>query len=134
MLTSAINGIRLSIHVLAATIWVGGQITLAGMVPSVRKVSPEAITAAARAFARLSWPAFWILVLTGFWNIGSVNMSSQTTAWKIVLGIKIVIVIISGASAYLHAKAKTTKGIAIWGGIAGLSAVSALVTGVFLAG
>lgn len=134
MLTSAINGIRLSIHVLAATVWVGGQITLAGMVPSVRKVSPEAITAAARAFARLSWPAFWILVLTGFWNIGSVNMSSQTTAWKIVLGIKIVIVIISGASAYLHAKAKTTKGIAIWGGIAGLSAVSALVTGVFLAG
>lgn len=133
MLASALNGIRLSIHVLAATIWVGGQITLGGLVPSIRKVSPEAITAATKAFGKLSWPAFWILVLTGFWNIGAVNINSQSTAWKIVLYVKIAVVIISGGSAYLHTKAKSKRGLALWGAISGLSAVSALVMGVFLA-
>lgn len=133
MLASAINGIRLSIHVLAAAVWVGGQITLGGLVPSIKKVSAEAITAATVAFGRLSWPAFWILVLTGFWNIGAVNMNAQSTAWKIALYVKIVIVVISGGSAYLHTKAKSKKGLAIWGAISGLSAVSALVMGVFLA-
>ncbi len=133
VLSSAVDGIRLSLHVLAATIWVGGQIVLAGLVPSLRKVSPEATRVAANAFAKLSWPAFAVLVLTGFWNLGVVNMSSQTTAWKVVLGIKIAVVVISGASAYLHTKAKSTAGLAVWGSIAGLSAVAALVMGVFLA-
>lgn len=133
MLASAVNGIRLSIHVLAATVWVGGQITLAGMVPSVKKISSEALTAAANAFGKLSWPAFWILVITGFWNIGAVNMNAQSTPWKIVLYVKIVVVILSGGAAYLHTKAKTKTGLALWGAITSLSAVTALVMGVFLA-
>lgn len=133
MLASAIDGIRISIHVLAASIWVGGQFTLAGLVPNLRKVSSEAVNAAAAAFGRLSWPAFWILVLTGFWNVGSVNMSAQSMAWKVVLGIKIAVVLTSGLSAYLHTKAKSTAGIAAWGAISGLSAAAALVLGVFLA-
>lgn len=133
MLASAIDGIRLSLHVLAATIWVGGQITLAGLVPSLRKVSPEVTKIAANAFSKLSWPAFAVLVITGFWNIGGVNMSSQNTAWKVVLGIKIAVVAISGISAYVHTKAKSTVGLAVWGTVSGLSAVAALVMGVFLA-
>ncbi len=133
MLASAIDGIRLSLHVLAATIWVGGQITLAGLVPSLRKVSPEVTKAAANAFSKLSWPAYAVLVLTGFWNLGVVNMSTQSTAWKVVLGIKIAVVVISGISAYVHTKAKSTAGLAVWGSISGLSAVAALVIGVFLA-
>lgn len=133
VLAPAIDGIRLSLHVLAATIWVGGQLTLAELVPTVRKLSPEATRLAARAFARLSWPAFVVLVLTGFWNLGAVDMSSQSTAWKIVLGIKIAVVAISGVSAYIHTKAKSTVGLAVWGSISGLSAVAALVIGVFLA-
>ncbi|MDA8080874.1 MAG: hypothetical protein M0Z96_04585 [Actinomycetota bacterium] len=133
MLASAIDGIRLSLHVLAATIWVGGQITLAGLVPSLRKVSPEVTKAAANAFSKLSWPAYAVLVLTGFWNLGAVNMSAQSTAWKVVLGIKIAVVVISGISAYVHTKTKSTVGIAVWGSISGLSAVAALVIGVFLA-
>lgn len=132
MLSSAVDGIRLSLHVLAATIWVGGQITLAGLVPSIRKVSPEVTRVAANAFARLSWPAFVVLVLTGFWNLGAVNMSTQSTAWKVVLGIKIGVVVVSGISAYLHTKAKSAAGLAIWGSISGVSAVAALVMGVFL--
>lgn len=133
MLSPAVDGIRLSLHVIAAAIWVGGQITLAGLVPSIRKVSPEVTKVAANAFARISWPAFAVLVLTGFWNIGVVNMSSQSTAWKVVLGVKIGVVVISGISAYLHTKAKSSAGLAVWGSITGVSAVTAMVMGVFLA-
>ena len=35
-LAPALDGIRVSIHVLAATVWVGGQLTLAGLVPTAR--------------------------------------------------------------------------------------------------
>ena len=66
MLSPAIDGIRLSLHVLAAAVWVGGQLTLAELVPTVRKLSPEATKLAARAFARLSWPAFAIHVYQPF--------------------------------------------------------------------
>jgi hypothetical protein len=34
--------IRLFLHVLAATIWVGGQITLAALVPLLRRFGPAA--------------------------------------------------------------------------------------------
>ena len=33
-LTPALDGVRASLHVLAAAVWVGGQITMAGLVPS----------------------------------------------------------------------------------------------------
>ena len=40
--------VRLFLHVLAATIWVGGQFTLAGLVPVLRPLGPDATRAAAR--------------------------------------------------------------------------------------
>ena len=46
--------VRLFIHVLAATVWVGGQITLGGLVPVVRKLGPEATRSVARQFNRLA--------------------------------------------------------------------------------
>ena len=58
MLSPSLTTVRLFLHILAASVWVGGQIALAGVVPTVRKVSPEATKAVARAFARVAWPAF----------------------------------------------------------------------------
>ena len=49
MLPVSITTIRLYLHVLAATVWVGGQITLAGLVPGLRSLSPEAPRVVARA-------------------------------------------------------------------------------------
>ena len=40
--------VRLFLHVLAAAIWVGGQLTLAGLVPVLRPFGPEVTRAAAR--------------------------------------------------------------------------------------
>ena len=36
MLPVTVDTIRVTLHVLAATVWVGGQITLAGLLPTWR--------------------------------------------------------------------------------------------------
>jgi putative copper export protein len=49
--------VRLFLHVLAATVWVGGQLTLAGLVPGLRALSPDAPRVVARRFNQIAWPA-----------------------------------------------------------------------------
>jgi putative copper export protein len=41
-LATAATTIRLTLHVLAATVWVGGQFVVAGLLPTVRSLGPEA--------------------------------------------------------------------------------------------
>lgn len=135
MLSPDWNAVRLFLHVLAATVWVGGQLTLAGLVPGLRAVSPEAPRAVARAFAaRLAWPAFVVLVGTGVWNIAAQRPASQSAAWRVTLWVKLGVVALSGLSAWLHARATGRRGLAVWGALTGLSAVAALFLGVLLAG
>ncbi len=133
-LSDGLGGFRLILHVLAATIWVGGQFTVAGLLPTIRSLGDEAPKKVARALARLLWPAYAVLVVTGFWNIGSLTVGQASTAWKTVLIIKIVVVAIAGVAVYLHQRATTRRGLAIWGSIGGVASVLALCLGVFLAG
>jgi putative copper export protein len=132
-LSPALDGIRISVHVLAATVWVGGQLTLAGLVPTARGLGEGAPKALARAFARVQWPAYAVLVVTGFWNVSAVH-AGQPRSWVMVLVIKIVVVALAGAAAFLHTRASTKRGLAIWGALTALSSIAALVMGVFLAG
>ena len=61
--------IRLFLHVLAATVWVGGQVALAGLVPVVRRVGGvETARAVARRFQLIAWPAFGVLVALATWR------------------------------------------------------------------
>jgi putative copper export protein len=132
-LSPALDGVRLSLHVLAAAIWVGGQFTLAGLVPTARGLGQDAPKALARAFARIQWPAYAVLVLTGFWNVSAVG-THQPHAWQVVLGIKIAVVVAAGVGAYVHTRSTTPCGLAVWGAVAALSSLGALVIGVFLSG
>jgi putative copper export protein len=132
-LSDTAGAIRLSIHVLAAAIWVGGQFTVAGLVPTVKQLGADAPKKLANAFARIMWPAYAVLLITGIWNVDAVS-KGQPWSWKVVLGVKIAVVLFSGLAAWLHGMAKTRRGLAIWGSAAGLSATAALVLGVFLAG
>lgn len=132
-LAPGLDGFRLTLHVLAAAVWVGGQITVAGLVPTARSLSADAPRAVARAFARLSWPAYAVLVATGFWNMAAVS-KGQPSAWKAVLGAKIAVVALAGISAWLHSTSRSRAGLAAWGAVASLSSLAALTMGVFLAG
>jgi len=121
--------VRLFLHVLAASIWVGGQITLAALVPALRAAGADVPQAAARAFARIAWPAFGVLILTGIWNVAAEDDLDQGT-----LGVKYALVLISGVSAFLHGRASSRSQMAIWGAVTGLSAVATLFVGIVLAG
>jgi putative copper export protein len=133
VLSVSLDDLRLFLHVLAATVWVGGQITLAGLVPALRKAGADVPKAAANAFNRVAWPAFGVLIITGIWNIQADHGDIKHSAdYRNTLIAKLVIVALSGLSAYLHAKADTKKGNAIWGALTGIFALLALFYGIIL--
>ena len=129
-----LGSVRLFLHVLAASVWVGGQLVLAALVPVLRAKDPTLPKAAANAFNRIAWPAYWVLVATGIWNVAAIHSEGPTKAWNVVLMIKVAIVALSGVAAFMHTRAKTNKGLAIWGALTGLTALAATYVGVLLAG
>jgi len=133
-LAPALDTLRLFLHVLAATIWVGGQLVLLGLLRTARQLGAAAPQRLADAFARLAWPAYGVLVITGFWNISTFTFADQTSAWKAVLVMKIVVVALAGVSTVLHTRARSKVGTAVWGAVAALSSVAALLFGILLAG
>ena len=134
MLAPALETVRLTLHVLAATVWVGGQIVMTGLVGPSRQIGGDAPKMLARAFARMAWPAFVVLVVTGIWNVTAVHYSSQDSAWKAVLMAKIAVVIVAGVAVALHQRASTKGQLALWGSVGGVASVAALVMGILLAG
>jgi putative copper export protein len=124
--------IRLFLHVLAATVWVGGQLVLAALVPVLRSAGPDSARSAARAFHRVAWPAFAVLVATGIWNVLAIGDGGP--AYRTTLIVKLVLVAVSGVTAFLHARATSRGGLAVFGALTGLSALGALLFGVLLAG
>jgi putative copper export protein len=134
VLASWLDTVRLTLHVLAASVWVGGQIVMLGLVGPSRRLGPEAPKVLAQAFARLAWPAYGVLVVTGLWNVSTFHWGAQSTAWKTVLIVKVVVVAVAGLATLLHSRARSRAALAIWGSVAGLASVAALVMGVLLAG
>jgi putative copper export protein len=131
MLPVTLSSVRLFVHVLAATIWVGGQLTLAGLVPGLRSLSPDAPRAVAARFNRIAWPAFGVLVVTGIWNVTAVD-PSWDSAYGRTLMLKIAVVAASGASAFVHARARSRAALAAFGAASGLAALGALFLGIQL--
>jgi putative copper export protein len=127
--------VRLFLHVLAATVWVGGQLTLAALVPALRRFGADVPRAAAQRFNQVAWIAFAALVVTGVWNITDVSTRvSDDTSYRTTLIVKLVVVAVSGGTAALHARARSSRSRAAYGALTGLSALAALFLGVLLAG
>ena len=133
MLPVSIHTVRVFLHVLAATVWVGGQLTLAGLVPGLRSLGEDAPRTVARRFNRIAWPAYGVLVVTGVWNIVAVD-ATGSTEYAVTLFVKLVVVALSGISAWLHAVSRSRRGLAVWGAVTGASALAALFLGVVLHG
>ena len=135
MLPVSWDTIRLFLHVLAATIWVGGQLILAALVPVLRRFGADPLGAAARRFNQVAWTAFGVLIVTGIWNIVAVRSQiSHSASYRTTLIVKLAVVAISGAAAALHVRSRTARSRAIFGALTGLSALAALFLGVLLAG
>lgn len=129
MLAVTTDTVRIFIHVLAATVWVGGQLTLGALVPALRGYE-GLTTVAARRFNRVAWPAFAVLVLTGVWNIAALHDPSDP--YRMTLNVKLAFVVLSGLGAFLHTRATSKAGLAIWGAAGAAGALAALFFGVQL--
>jgi putative copper export protein len=125
--------IRLFLHILAACVWVGGQITLAGLLPAVRGLGEDAPRTVARAFNRVAWPAFGVLVLTGIWNLLEVDVGDRDTEYHVTLGVKLLVVAASGIAAGVHASTRSRGLLAATGAIGAVAALAAVLLGVQLA-
>ena len=133
MLSPSWVTVRLFLHVLAATVWVGGQFVLGALVRPLRALSPDAPRVAARHFNRIAWPAFGVLLATGVWNVASVHVGDTSTAYQVTLFVKVLVVALSGVGAFAHTHADGRRAaLALGGALAGLGALGAVFLGVLL--
>lgn len=119
---------RIGLHLLAATVWVGGQLMLAGLVPTLRRIGGDAPHLVAQRFNLIAWPAYLLLLMTGVWSLleaGDVD--------PVLFSLKFLAVIISGAGAVIHVLARGRKVVLAAGGaMASVGAIAALFLGVAL--
>lgn len=132
MLSPTLQTLHLFLHVLAASVWVGGQIVLAGLVPNLRRSFPDATSIVAKAFARVAWPAFAVIVLTGLWNLAEIDVTNTTTSYQITLFVKIALAMLSGAAAAVHQLGQSKIALAAGGALGLLAAIGAMFCGYLL--
>lgn len=124
--------IRLFLHVLAASVWVGGQIVLVALVPAIRAAHPEATKLLATAYGRVAWPAFAVVVATGLWNLADIPVTDTGTDYQVTLFVKITLAIVSGAAAAVHQVGQSKVALAVGGAVGFLAALAAMYLGFLL--
>lgn len=134
MLPLTLDTVRLSLHVLAATVWVGGQLTLAGLVPGLRALGEDVPRTVARRFHRIAWPAYAVLLATGIWNLLELPVGDFDIEWQVTLMVKITVVALAGVSAAIHAGTRSRTLLAVFGAVGALTSIAAVVLGIMLHG
>jgi putative copper export protein len=124
---------RVFLHVLSASVWVGGQIVLAALVPTVRTLGADAPRKVAQAFNRVAWPFFGLALATGIWNLMEVDIENSSNSYQVGVMLKLLIVAVSGVSAYLHTTATNRRALALWGATGAAAALGAMLFGASLA-
>jgi putative copper export protein len=93
------------LHVMAACIWIGGQVTVAILIPLLRGQGQLTVIAG-RRYQAVAWPAFGVLVVTGIINVGNAGIQWRhlldTDAGR-TLAVKLGLVAVSGLAAGVHA-------------------------------
>ena len=124
--------IATALHLLGVTVWVGGQIVMAALVPALRQAAPEAPKLAAQRFAQVTWPMFALVIVTGIWNVWNIDISSRDTTYHAVFGAKLLLVALSGVAAFVHAQPTSTVVRAVTGAGSLLAGIGAFFCGVLL--
>lgn len=111
------------LHVVGATVWVGGLITLGGLIPAIRHATDdrEVLRSVARRFGVISWTALGIQVATGLW------MAIDRFPWDATLNWKVGLVLVSAVLAAWHTTMAREQSPAVRGAIQGAILVLALV-------
>lgn len=132
MLSPTADTIRIFLHVTAAAVWVGGQILMAGLVGAVRPQHPRALSTMARGFARIAWPAYGVVLLTGMWGLMGIGFGELDGAYQATLFVKIFVAILAAMFAVVHMVGRTKVALAVGGGLGLLCSLGALFLGILL--
>jgi len=132
MLSPTADSIRLFLHVLAASVWVGGQIVLGGLVPKLRQVAPESLKVAANAFARIAWPAFAVVVVTGMWNILDITVGDMSTEYQVSMFVHVLLALAAAMFVVIHSVGQTKLALALGGALGLLTSLGAMFVGILL--
>lgn len=110
------------LHLVGATVWVGGLVVMAGLIPAVRNATPDraVLRAVARRFGVISWAALALLVVTG-------TIMVLDRPWTGALTVKLGLVLVSALLAGWHTVAAADQTPAVRGAIQGTILVLALV-------
>lgn len=109
------------LHLIAASVWVGGLITLGALVPALRRAGAgrELLQAMARQFGRVSWTAMAVAVLTG-------GLMVIPYLDRPALAVKLGLVALTAGLAGWHQLAARNQSPAVRGALQGLILVSSL--------
>lgn len=129
MLSPSIDTIRLALHLLGVAVWVGGQIVVGAIVPVVRRTHPDATRAVARGFSLVAWPGFALAVVTGLWSLAVIDVAATSTEYQVTLLLKITLVMLSGAAAFIHQIGTSRAALAMGGALALVTSLAALLLG-----
>jgi putative copper export protein len=132
MISPTLDTLRLFLHVLAASVWVGGQIVLGGLVPRLRAAHPESLKTAANGFARVAWPAYGVTVVTGIWNILEVSVSDTNTDYQVTLFVHVLLAVATAIFAAVHSLGRGKLALAIGGALGLLTGLGAMFVGLLL--
>jgi putative copper export protein len=127
-----LDTIRLFLHVFAVSVWVGGQVVLAALVPVLRGIGPDAPRQAANRFGMVAWPFFALAVLTGIWNLFEIDVGDRSTAYQVTLGVKLLAVAVAGGAAGVHSITGSPAIRGITGALGLIGSLAALFFGVML--
>ena len=126
--------VRLFLHVLGATVWVGGQITVAYLLPTLRGLGEDAPRTVAARFNQVAWAGFALLLVTGVWSLLVIDVGDRSTEYHATLGLKLLAVGVSVAGVVIHILGRSKAALAVGGALGALGAFAALFLGVLLHG
>jgi putative copper export protein len=94
------HGVLRFLHLVAASAWVGGMITVAAIVPALRRAGadPAMVRAVAARFGVLAWSAMAVAIATGV----AALIDAPTAVAGSALAIKLALVGLAVSLAWLH--------------------------------
>lgn len=118
-----LNDIIRWFHLLGATVWIGGMITIAAVVPALRSsgVNRDQLRAMARRYGVVSWVAMVISIVTGIAQIFRLDIELTGA-----LAAKLSLVAIAVSLAFVHRELARVAGPGLRGAMEGALLVVSL--------
>lgn len=124
--------LRVFVHVVAATLWVGAMVASAWLEPRVQRSESEELWLVADGVRSAAWVAYLVLWATGIANLVAVGAATESSRYGASVVAKLGLVVASGVS-FWAMRDRSSARVTVWmATVATLGALGALLVGVQL--